>query len=37
MDNQGKRPDQIEFSEKINAYTFIAFIILAIIWKLLFS
>lgn len=36
MSYQNKEPDQIEFSEKVNAYTFIVFIILAIIWKLLF-
>lgn len=36
MNHQGKRPDQIETSEKINAYTFIIIIVLALIWKLLF-
>ena len=32
---QGKRPDQIENSEKISAYAFIAAVVCFLIWGLL--
>jgi hypothetical protein len=32
---QGKRPDQIENSEKISAYAFIAAVVFFLIWGLL--
>jgi len=34
-DYQGKRPDQIENSEKISAYAFIAAVVMFLIWGLL--
>ena len=36
MKYQGKRPDQVEFSERASAYAFIAFIVLAFLWSILF-
>lgn len=36
MSYQGKRKDQIEFSEKATAYSFIVFVVVAIIWMLFF-
>jgi len=35
MSYQGKRKDQIEFSEKATAYSFVVFVVAAIIWMLL--
>lgn len=34
--NQGKRPDQVEISEKISALTFIALTVVLLIWSIFF-
>ena len=36
MSYQGKRQDQIEFSEKVTAYSFLVFVVAGIIWILFF-
>ena len=33
---QGKRPDQIEISERISAFAFLAFAVAVLIWSIFF-
>jgi len=36
ISNQGKRPDQMEISERLSAFAFIAFAVAILIWSIFF-